>query len=253
MDENSLNSTVSDAVHRLSPAIIAVDGPAASGKSTMGYLVAEALDFLLFDTGVMYRAVTWAALDRSVPISDKDAVSRLAETALIDIAPPDSDESDGRQCTVLVDDVDVTWLIRSPEVDQNVSTVSAYPRVREALSTQQRRIGEKYGSGKASKAGIVMVGRDIGTVVLPTAGLKIYMDATAEERARRRHLELEQRGKNVPYDQILADIIQRDERDSGRALSPLRPADDAVLVDTSDMAPGEVVERILRLAEGQPS
>ena len=122
-----MNCTTADPVHRLKPAIIAVDGPAASGKSTMGYLVADALDFLLFDTGVMYRAVTWAALDRLVPIADEDAVSLLAETVLIDVAPPAPDETDGRQCTVLVDGVDVTWLIRSPEVDQNVSTVSAYP------------------------------------------------------------------------------------------------------------------------------
>ena len=243
-----MNRMAADPVHRLKPAIIAVDGPAASGKSTMGYLVADALDFLLFDTGVMYRAVTWAALDRSVPIADEDAVSLLAETIRIDVAPPAPDETDGRQCTVLVDDVDVTWLIRSPEVDQNVSTVSAYQRVRQALSAQQRRIGEQYGAGLGGKPGIVMVGRDIGTVVLPSAGLKIYMDASPQERARRRHLELEKRGKAIPYDQILADIIERDERDSRRTLSPLRAADDAVVVDTSDMTPDEVVARILGLA-----
>ena len=212
-----MNRMAVNPVHRLKPAIIAVDGPAASGKSTMGYLVADVLDFLLFDTGVMYRAVTWAALDRPVSVADEDAVSLLAETVLIDVAPPATDETDGRQCTVLVDGVDVTWLIRQPEVDQNVSTVSAYPRVRQALSAQQRRIGEQYGAGLAAKPGIVMVGRDIGTVVLPSAGLKIYMDASPEERPRQRYLELEKRGKSIPYDQILADIIERDEPDtSGR-------------------------------------
>ena len=181
-----MNRTAVNPVHRLKPAIIAVDGPAASGKSTMGYLVADSLDFLLFDTGVMYRAVTWAALDRSVAIADEEAVSLLAETVLIDVAPPALDKTDGRQCTVLVDGVNVTWLIRSLAVDQNVSTVSAYPRVRQALSAQQRRIGEQYGSGYAAKPAIVIVGRDIGTVVLPSAGLKIYMDASPEERAHRR-------------------------------------------------------------------
>ncbi len=247
MDRETLNQTRTNPIVRLKPAIIAVDGPAASGKSTVGYLVAEALNFLLFDTGVMYRAVTWAALDRSTPIWDERAVSLLAETIVIDIDPPLPGRNDGRQSTVFVDEVDVTWLIRSPEVDQNVSTVSTYPRVREALSSQQRRIGEQYGNGKATKPGIVMVGRDIGTVVLPGAGLKIFMDASPEERARRRHLELEQRGKSVSYDQILADIIQRDKLDSGRVLSPLRPAEDAVIVDTSEMTPDQVVDRILRL------
>ena len=235
----------STACRRLQPAIIAIDGPAASGKSTIGYQVAEALGFLFFDTGVMYRAVTRAALDRGVAITDEATVTALAKTILLDVAAPDESASDGRQCTVLVDGEDVTWSIRTPSVDQNVSTVSAYAGVRQALSAQQRRIGLHYGSGDAEKKGIVMVGRDIGTVVLPDAGLKVYMDASAEERARRRHLELEQRGKHVSYEEILADIIERDRRDSQRALSPLRPAADAVIVDTSDMLPDEVVAKIL--------
>ncbi len=253
MGREILNKTRTSPIVGLTPAIIAVDGPAASGKSTVGYLVAQALNFLLFDTGVMYRAVTWAALDRSAPISNEHAVSLLAETIVIDIGPPLAGQNDGRQSTVFVDEVDVTWLIRSPEVDQNVSTVSTYPRVRESLSSQQRRIGEQYGSGNAAKPGIVMVGRDIGTVVLPGAGLKIFMDASPEERARRRHLELEKRGESVPYDQILADIIHRDKLDSGRVLSPLRPAEDAVIVDTSEMTPDEVVDWILRMVAEEPA
>ena len=235
-------------LQRLKPASITIDGPAASGKSTIGFQVAEALDFLFFDTGVMYRAITRAALDRGVAFTDETAVSTLAETIVLDVAAPGEAERDGRQCTVLVDGEDITWSIRTPSVDQNVSTVSAYAGVRRALSAQQRRIGRHYGSGEAEKPGIVMVGRDIGTVVLPDAGLKIYMDASAEERARRRHLEIDQRGKHLSYDEILADIIERDRHDSQRALSPLRPATDAVIVDTSDMAPEEVVAEILRIA-----
>lgn len=229
------------------PTIITIDGPAASGKSTIGYAVAQALNYLFFDTGVMYRAVTRAALDRDVDVHDAAAVAQLTESIDIDIAPPTADE-DGRQSTVMVAGEDVTWRIRAPEVDQNVSVVSAYPRVRQALSAKQRAIGKRYGRGQAEKAGIVMVGRDIGTVVLPEADLKIYMDASAEERARRRALEQESRGKPTDYAQILADIIARDRMDSERDHSPLCAADDAVVLDTSHMTPDEVVAAVLALA-----
>ena len=230
------------------PTIITIDGPAASGKSTIGYAVAQALKYLLFDTGVMYRAVTCAALDRNVDVHDGKAVARLTETIDIDIAPPTDREDDGRQSTVLVAGDDVTWRIRAPEVDQNVSVVSAYPRVRQALSAKQRAIGQRYGRGQTEKAGIVMVGRDIGTVVLPEADLKVYMDASAEERARRRALEQESRGKPVDSAQILADIIARDRMDSERDHSPLRAAEDAKVIDTSKMTPDEVVAAVLALA-----
>lgn len=229
------------------PTIITIDGPAASGKSTVGHAVAEALNYLFFDTGVMYRAVTRAALDRDVDVHDADAMARLAETIDIDIVPPTPDQADGRQSTILVAGADVTWGIRAPEVDQNVSIVAANPRVRQALSAKQRAIGQRYGSGQAEKPGIVMVGRDIGTVVLPEAGLKIYMDASPEERARRRLLDLEARGKAADYEQVLADIIARDRMDSERDHSPLRPADDAVIIDTSNMTPAEVVDAIVSL------
>jgi cytidylate kinase len=229
------------------PTIITIDGPAASGKSTIGHAVADALNYLFFDTGVMYRAVTRAALDRDVDVHDADAMARLAETIDIDIVPPTPEQADGRQSTILVAGEDVTWGIRAPEVDQNVSIVAANPRVRQALSAKQRAIGKRYGSGQAEKPGIVMVGRDIGTVVLPEAGLKIYMDASAEERARRRLRDLEVRGKAVDYEQVLADIIARDRMDSERDHSPLRPADDAVIIDTSRMTPDEVVDAVVGL------
>jgi cytidylate kinase len=233
---------------KLKPAIIAIDGPAASGKSTVGLRVAEVCGFLFFDTGVMYRAVTWAALSRGVDVHDNASVGALAEAIIIDPRAPATNETDGRQITVLVDGEDVSWQIRLPQVDQNVSAVSAHQRVRSALSVQQRRIGLHYGSGAADKPGIVMVGRDIGTVVLPEARLKVFMDASAEERARRRYRDLLSRGKDEPFEQVLADIVRRDRIDSERAISPLCAATDAVVIDTSKMTPEQVVEKVIELA-----
>ena len=210
--------------HKL-PQIIAIDGPAASGKSTIGKLLSDELGYLFFDTGVMYRAVTWAALQRSVPIEDEAAVTSLAEESEIDIQPPS--KTDGRNCDILVGGRDVTWEIRSPDVENNVSPVSVYPGVRRALTLQQRRIGLR---GK-----VVMVGRDIGTVVLPEAELKIYLIASAEERARRRYRETLARDGVASYDAILTTIRQRDQIDSTRAVAPLRPASDAIILDTDPL------------------
>lgn len=218
---------------RLRPAIIAIDGPAASGKSTVGYRLANALGYLYFDTGVMYRAVTWAALTRDVAITDEQAVGALAQSLTIDLCPPQPEQQDGRHATVLVDGQDVTWLIRAPEVDRNVSAVSAYAEVRTALTAKQRAIAHRYGRGDAERAGIVLVGRDIGTVVVPDAPLKLYIDATPEERARRRYHEVRKQGKSITYDQVLADMLRRDRIDSERALAPLRLAADAVRIDNS--------------------
>jgi len=230
----------------LRPRVIAVDGPAGSGKSTVGYDVALALDYLFFDTGAMYRAVTWAAIDRGVAVDAREAVGALAEGLDIDVLPPDV-AVHGRNSVVLVNGVEVTAEIRRPEVDQRVSAVAANARVRAALSVHQRRVGERYGRGDAEKPGVVMVGRDIGTVIMPRAALKLYIDASAEERARRRHRELLAKGKDLAYTQVLADIVRRDKIDSERALSPLAVADDAVVIDTSDMGIAAVVERVLRL------
>jgi cytidylate kinase len=216
------------------PSMIAIDGPAASGKSTLGRRLADALGYLFFDTGVMYRAVTWAALRRGIPISDEAAVTALAESVQIDVRPPS--RQDGRPCDVLLDGVDITWETRRPEVDANVSPVSAYAGVRRALTAQQRRIG--------LRGRVVMVGRDIGTVVLPEAELKIYLDASAEERARRRYLELIQRGEQADYEQVLAGVRRRDEIDSGRAVAPLRPAQDAIILDSDKLTADEVFARV---------
>ena len=221
------------------PQTIAIDGPAASGKSTLGKLLADGLGYLFFDTGVMYRAVTWAALEHSLPIQDEAAVTLLAEEAVIDIQPPS--KSDGRNCDILIDGRDVTWDIRSAEVERHVSPVSVYPGVRRALTLQQRRIGLR---GK-----VVMVGRDIGTVVLPEAELKIYLIASAEERARRRYNEVVARDGHASYEAILATIRQRDQIDSTRVVAPLRPAADAVILDTDQMDVQQVLEAVRSLIQ----
>jgi len=221
------------------PSIIAIDGPAGSGKSTIGALLAERLGYLYFDTGVMYRAVTWAALEHGINIDDEAAITQLAENLQIDVLSPSV--NDGRQYTVLCNGRDVTWAIRSPEVDRAVSPVSAYPGVRKAMTAQQRRIG---------LAGhVVMVGRDIGTVVLPEADLKIYLDASAEERARRRQLQNQARGESANFEQVLSAMVQRDRIDSQRATAPLRPADDAIVVDSTHLDIAGVMAVIEKLLE----
>lgn len=221
------------------PTTIALDGPAASGKSTVGRHVAEHLDYLFFDTGVMYRAVAWTALKKGIDPKDETAVTQLAEKTPIDVRPASQD--DGRTSDVMVNDEDITWQIRSPEVDANVSTVAAYAGVRAALSRQQRRIG--------LRGNVVMVGRDIGTVVLPEADLKIYLDASAEERARRRYDEIIARGELADYAEILAKVKQRDHIDSTRDVAPLRPADDAVLLNSDNLNADQVFDKIMALCK----
>ena len=221
------------------PSIIAIDGPAASGKSTLGLRLASALGYLFFDTGVMYRAVTWLALNHDMNLHDEAAISALAEKMQIDVAP--ASRSDGRACDVLVAGSDITWETRLPNVEANVSAVSAYRGVREALSGQQRRIGKR---GR-----VVMVGRDIGTVVLPDADLKIYLDATAEERAQRRYDEIIARGGTADHQDILAKVIERDHIDSTRAVAPLKAAQDAIVINTNKLAADEVFEQALALCK----
>ena len=213
---------------------IAIDGPAASGKSTVGALLAERLGYLYFDTGVMYRAVTWVALKRRIAIADEKAVTRLAEEVNIVVSRPT--ENDGRQYTVLADGDDITWDIRRPDVDRAVSPVSAYRGVRKALTAQQRRIGQR--------GCVVMVGRDIGTVVMPKAHLKIYLTASAEERARRRHWEQLARGQESDYDEVLREVMRRDEIDSGRKTAPLKAAEDAIVVDSTSMSIRSVLAHV---------
>jgi cytidylate kinase len=220
--------------------IIALDGPAASGKSTLGRTLADSLGYLFFDTGIMYRAITWIALRHDLDLLNEALITELAQNAQIDIRPPSKD--DGRACDVLIGGKDVTWDMRGDDVDANVSVVSAYAGVRKALSDHQRRIGMR---GK-----VVMVGRDIGTVVLPEADIKIYLDASAGERAKRRYEEIIARGEKADYDEILKKVIERDRIDSTRAVAPLRPADDAVIIDSDKMDAAQVFEHVMALCKG---
>jgi len=207
----------------------------------VGAAIAEKLGYLYFDTGVMYRAVTYEALSRSIPISDEKAVTALAEQVRIDCLPPTV--NDGRQYTILADGRDITWAIRSRAVDAQVSPVSAYPGVRRAMTAQQRRIGQR---GR-----VVMVGRDIGTVVLPEADLKIYLDASEEERARRRHRERASRGEQVEFTTVLREIRQRDQIDSSRSVAPLKQADDAIYLDSTGLSAPEVIARVMEFVKAK--
>ncbi|HPS32371.1 MAG TPA: (d)CMP kinase [Anaerolineaceae bacterium] len=221
------------------PQIIAIDGPAASGKSTVGAALAEKLGYLCLDTGIMYRAVTWLALAKGLDPQDETAITRLAETIEIDVQP--GSVSDGRGFDVLINHEDHTWDIRLSEVNQHVSLISSYPGVRAAMTLQQRKI--------ASRGKIVMLGRDIGTVVLPDAGLKIYLDASLKVRARRRYEEEKARGSSITYQQVVASLRRRDKIDSSRKYAPLKIADDAVVINTEALSAAQVVERILALIE----
>lgn len=218
------------------PNTIAIDGPAASGKSTVGKILAERLGYLYLDTGAMYRAVTLLALEAGIDLQNEPAVAALAATP-IDIRPT-TGPGDGRQYSVFVHGRDITWALRSTPVDEHVSTVSAHPEVRRLLVEQQRRIGHR---GR-----VVMVGRDIGTVVMPDADLKIYLEASVEERARRRCEERLARGEACDYGEILAEMRERDRRDASRATSPMRPAEDACRIDSTGLTPDEVVDLILK-------
>lgn len=221
------------------PRVIAVDGSAASGKSTIGRRLAAFLGYPFLDTGIMYRAITYAALRRGIPLSDDDALSRLASGVRMDVGLPDPG-SDG-DATIEVDGEDVTAKLRSPAVEDAVSLVSRVSGVRSALVEKQRDI--------AAHRSIVMAGRDIGTVVLPHADLKIYLDASLRERASRRHREFARLGRDVSREAVLEDIRRRDQIDSQRSVSPLRPADDAVIIETDGLDLDQVMERVLALLE----
>lgn len=221
--------------------VIAIDGPAAAGKSTVALLLAERLGILLFDTGALYRAVTLSALRQGTDLASEQDLARIASSAEIDLKP--ASVADGRQADVYLNGEDVTWEIRTPEVDANVSQVAAQPAVRDALLAAQRRI--------ADGARVVMVGRDIGTVVTPDAGTKIYLDASVEERARRRYHDLRSQGVDTEFASVMDDIRERDYKDSSRATAPLRAADDAVRIMTDGLSVDEIVLQIERRVRDQ--
>jgi CMP/dCMP kinase len=218
--------------------IIAIDGPAGAGKSTIAKLVAQTLGYIYIDTGAMYRAVAWKSVQENVPLAQADTITALAEQMTIRF-----DRSDGQR--VLAGEVDVTEAIRTPEVTQLSSPVSAISGVRRRLVEMQREM--------SADGGVVMEGRDIGTVVFPNAEVKVFLTASPEERARRRMLELAENGIEATLDDLAAQMRERDVRDSTRADSPLKQAADAAAIDTDGMSIDEVVAAILALCEKRTS
>ena len=221
----------------MTPRTIAIDGPAGAGKSTIGALAAERLGYLYLDTGAMYRAIALAALRRGIDADDAERLAKLAREVKVAIGPPTV--RDGRAYTVLLDGDDVTWTIRGADVDRIVSQVARVGAVRDAMVEQQR--------GLAERGRVVMVGRDIGTVVLPRAERKIYLTASASERAKRRDEELRARGDIRPRQELLSEILRRDRLDSERAVAPLRAADDAIVVQTDGLSVGQALEKVLAI------
>lgn len=215
------------------PCVITIDGPAGAGKSTLGELLARRLGYLYFDTGVMYRALTLVALEQQLDLHDPAALAALARRLVIEVTPPTV--ADGRQYTVLAAARDITWQLRAAEVDRNVSLIARVPAVRAELIRQQRVI--------AARGKVVMVGRDIGTIVMPNAALKIYLDASLDERAQRRQAELQARGRVVSLEQVRADMRRRDELDQ----HVLQPAADALILANDALAPDEEVDYVVRL------
>ena len=213
---------------------IAIDGPGGAGKSTLAKAVAKKLNILHVDTGAIYRTIGYAAFSRGLDAKDKSQIAPLLKEIQIDMA---FDETGGQK--MLLDGKDVSTEIRLPEISMYASNVSALPYVRAYLLEMQRDI--------ALRRSVIMDGRDIGTVVLPDADVKIFLSASPEVRARRRWLELQEKGTPDTYEAVLSDLVARDERDSNRAIAPLRPADDAVLLDTSGMTLQESIDAILKL------
>jgi len=221
-----------------SPARIAIDGPVACGKSAVGMLVARRLGFRFLDTGMMYRAFTWLVLERGIDPEDEKSVTDLARDVKMEVSAtlPESDESS----RVIVGGQDATDFLVRPDVENAVSLVSRLPEVREAMVRVQREI--------ANGGEIVVAGRDIGTVVMPDAELKVYLDASRLERARRRYEQARLRGQSITLKSVLDELERRDGIDSARETSPLRPAEDAEILPTDGLNPDQVVERILALA-----
>lgn len=217
--------------------IVAIDGPSGAGKSTVAKAVAKKLEFSCLDTGAMYRSVAWLALQRGLALDDDEALGELARTSTIEFAAEPGDVLPKR---VSIDGTDVTSDIRTAEIDQAVSPVSAAPSVREAMVYQQRRVG--------AAGNYVIEGRDIGTTVFPDADVKVFLTASDEERAHRRVRQNVDRGVgSIDYDEVLADLQRRDIYDSSRVTSPLCAADDAVVIDSTGLYIEDVIKRICGL------
>ncbi len=217
---------------------IAIDGPVAAGKTVVGKLVAARLGLRFLDTGIMYRAIAWAAVTCGLDIEDETKLGKLARSVKIELV-----SEDGGKDRLLLDGKDITSQLRTAEVEKTVSLVAKVDQVRRALVEKQKAIGKE--------GGIVMVGRDIGTVVLPNAKVKIFLSASVEERAKRRFLEMGQKGGEGTYRQILDGLRRRDKIDTERLHSPLKAADDAVVINTDGMEISQVVESITSIVRGK--
>jgi cytidylate kinase len=215
----------------LKPQLIAIDGPVAAGKSSVGSLLASKLNFVFFDTGMMYRAFTWKAISLNISLEDEGTLSQLATSTKFDFSP-----SQGGQIPFLVDGEDISSKLLCAEVEGKVSLISRIAGIRQAMVSKQRRL--------AQRGRVVMAGRDIGTVVLPWAELKIFLVASTEERANRRYSELLERGEKADFAAVLAELRKRDGIDTSRAISPLKPAEDAIIIDTENLTLLQVVDMI---------
>jgi len=222
----------------LKPRLIAIDGPVAAGKSSTGLLLAQTLGYLFLDTGIMYRAFTWKAINSGIPLEDQDKLSRLAGITRFDFVP-----NNKGGLSPLIDGHNASAKLNQPEVAENVAIVAKVAGVRRAMVAAQRMV--------AQQGGIIVAGRDIGTVVLPQAELKVFLTASVEERASRRYKQSSQKRVNVNYEIILAELKERDEADSTRSISPLKPASDAIIIDTEKLTLKQVVDKIYSLATKQ--
>jgi cytidylate kinase len=219
----------------LKPQLIAIDGPVAVGKSSVGSLLAKRLGYIFFDTGMIYRAFTWKVLKSGISPEDKKRLCELVTVTEFDFVP--SKES---VLSVFIDGEDVSSRLLRPEIEELVALIAKVAEVRQAMVSEQRKLAQR---GK-----VVMAGRDIGTVVLPWAELKIFLTASTEERAKRRHKELLKRGENSSLETVLADLKKRDLMDINRTISPLKPAEDAIIIDTENLSLEQVVDKIYTLA-----
>lgn len=219
------------------PFQIAIDGPVAAGKGTVSRLIAKRLGFLYVDTGAMYRVAALLAHRASVPFENAQAVLDLVQKSVISMRPPKEDEADGRQCTVLLDGEDVSWKIRTETISAGASVVASHKVLRAELVRQQQAI--------AQSQSVVMEGRDITFRVLPEAQLKIFLTATDTERARRRHMELLEKGQDVTFEEIHSDLLERDKRDMERDVDPLHIVPGAWVIDTSTLTIEDVVEMVV--------
>jgi cytidylate kinase len=219
----------------LKPQLIAIDGPVAVGKSSVGSLLAKRLGYIFFDTGMIYRAFTWKILKSGISSDDKQKLCKLANTTKFDFVP-----SKEGALSLFIDGEDISSKLLHPEIEELVPLIAKVAGVRQAMVSEQRKLAQR---GK-----VVMAGRDIGTVVLPWAELKIFLTASTEERARRRYKELLKRGENSSLEIVLADLKKRDEMDIHRPISPLKPAEDAIIIDTENFSLEQVVDKIYTLA-----